>query len=190
MCAALCGVGQPADLFDSGASGSLPRDTSGLFSEGPLMVAPGKRGGQVWRETEISLATTCRHPSNYPQSTQLHYMFSCCFLLLNMAENTKLRVVLLFWVFSDFLSSWISGSPPQKTRGGRVRCGHRGIWGGRWWKTQDSSSCKENFLKCYFVYEFTSAVCSYTTCYKLHLHNDASNNIIMTWSFPILYKHF
>lgn len=96
MCAALCGVGQPADLFDSGASGSLPRDTSGLFSEGPLMVAPGKRGGQVWRETEISLATTCRHPSNYPQSTQLHYMFSCCFLLLNMAENTKLRVVLLF----------------------------------------------------------------------------------------------
>ncbi|CAG02923.1 unnamed protein product, partial [Tetraodon nigroviridis] len=37
---------QPADLFDSGASGSLPRDTSSLFSEGPLVVAPEKRGGQ------------------------------------------------------------------------------------------------------------------------------------------------
>uniref|UniRef100_H3C0M7 Transcription initiation factor TFIID subunit n=1 Tax=Tetraodon nigroviridis TaxID=99883 RepID=H3C0M7_TETNG len=29
---------QPADLFDSGASGSLPRDTSSLFSEGPLSI--------------------------------------------------------------------------------------------------------------------------------------------------------
>uniref|UniRef100_H3D2K4 Transcription initiation factor TFIID subunit n=1 Tax=Tetraodon nigroviridis TaxID=99883 RepID=H3D2K4_TETNG len=38
---------QPADLFDSGASGSLPRDTSSLFSEGPLVVAPEKRGGQA-----------------------------------------------------------------------------------------------------------------------------------------------
>ncbi|TWW74873.1 transcription initiation factor TFIID subunit 1 isoform X11 [Takifugu flavidus] len=37
---------QPADLFDSGASGSLPRETSSLFSEGPLVVAPEKRGGQ------------------------------------------------------------------------------------------------------------------------------------------------
>uniref|UniRef100_A0A671VP97 Transcription initiation factor TFIID subunit n=1 Tax=Sparus aurata TaxID=8175 RepID=A0A671VP97_SPAAU len=37
---------QPADLFDSGASGSLPREPSGLFSEGPLVVAPEKRGGQ------------------------------------------------------------------------------------------------------------------------------------------------
>ncbi|KAJ4929698.1 hypothetical protein JOQ06_018720 [Pogonophryne albipinna] len=37
---------QPADLFDSGASGSLPRDNSSLFSEGPLVVAPEKRGGQ------------------------------------------------------------------------------------------------------------------------------------------------
>uniref|UniRef100_A0A8C4ITH0 Transcription initiation factor TFIID subunit 1 n=1 Tax=Dicentrarchus labrax TaxID=13489 RepID=A0A8C4ITH0_DICLA len=33
---------QPADLFDSGASGSLPRETSSLFSEGPLVVAPEK----------------------------------------------------------------------------------------------------------------------------------------------------
>ncbi|KAM6970648.1 transcription initiation factor TFIID subunit 1 [Aplochiton taeniatus] len=41
---------QPADLFDSGASVSLHRETS-LFSEGPLMTAPEKRGGQVWRET-------------------------------------------------------------------------------------------------------------------------------------------
>ncbi|XP_033954800.1 transcription initiation factor TFIID subunit 1 isoform X1 [Pseudochaenichthys georgianus] len=38
---------QPADLFDSGASGSLPRDNSSLFSEGPLVVAPEKRGGQA-----------------------------------------------------------------------------------------------------------------------------------------------
>uniref|UniRef100_A0A673BPT4 Transcription initiation factor TFIID subunit n=1 Tax=Sphaeramia orbicularis TaxID=375764 RepID=A0A673BPT4_9TELE len=37
---------QPADLFDSGASGSLPRESSSLFSEGPLVVAPEKRGGQ------------------------------------------------------------------------------------------------------------------------------------------------
>uniref|UniRef100_A0A7N6A6W1 Transcription initiation factor TFIID subunit n=1 Tax=Anabas testudineus TaxID=64144 RepID=A0A7N6A6W1_ANATE len=37
---------QPADLFDSGASGSLPREPSSLFSEGPLVVAPEKRGGQ------------------------------------------------------------------------------------------------------------------------------------------------
>uniref|UniRef100_A0A3P8WQU4 Transcription initiation factor TFIID subunit n=1 Tax=Cynoglossus semilaevis TaxID=244447 RepID=A0A3P8WQU4_CYNSE len=37
---------QPADLFDSGASGSLPRQPSSLFSEGPLVVASEKRGGQ------------------------------------------------------------------------------------------------------------------------------------------------
>uniref|UniRef100_A0A668AKV4 TAF1 RNA polymerase II, TATA box binding protein (TBP)-associated factor n=1 Tax=Myripristis murdjan TaxID=586833 RepID=A0A668AKV4_9TELE len=37
---------QPADLFDSGASGSLSRETGSLFSEGPLVVAPEKRGGQ------------------------------------------------------------------------------------------------------------------------------------------------
>ncbi|XP_034034553.1 transcription initiation factor TFIID subunit 1 isoform X3 [Thalassophryne amazonica] len=37
---------QPADLFDSGASTTLPRDTISLFSEGPLVVAPEKRGGQ------------------------------------------------------------------------------------------------------------------------------------------------
>uniref|UniRef100_A0A8D0DEX1 Transcription initiation factor TFIID subunit n=1 Tax=Sander lucioperca TaxID=283035 RepID=A0A8D0DEX1_SANLU len=37
---------QPTDLFDSGASGSLPRETSSIFSEGPLVVAPEKRGGQ------------------------------------------------------------------------------------------------------------------------------------------------
>uniref|UniRef100_A0A671VTW0 Transcription initiation factor TFIID subunit n=1 Tax=Sparus aurata TaxID=8175 RepID=A0A671VTW0_SPAAU len=43
---------QPADLFDSGASGSLPREPSGLFSEGPLVVAPEKRGGQEEEEEE------------------------------------------------------------------------------------------------------------------------------------------
>uniref|UniRef100_A0AAV2J8F7 Transcription initiation factor TFIID subunit n=1 Tax=Knipowitschia caucasica TaxID=637954 RepID=A0AAV2J8F7_KNICA len=37
---------QPVDLFDSAASGSMPRETSSLFSEGPLVVAPEKRGGQ------------------------------------------------------------------------------------------------------------------------------------------------
>ncbi|KAM9788696.1 LOW QUALITY PROTEIN: transcription initiation factor TFIID subunit 1 [Neosynchiropus ocellatus] len=37
---------QPADLFDSGATGSLARETSSLFSEGPLVVAAEKRGGQ------------------------------------------------------------------------------------------------------------------------------------------------
>uniref|UniRef100_A0A665WVX1 Transcription initiation factor TFIID subunit 1 n=1 Tax=Echeneis naucrates TaxID=173247 RepID=A0A665WVX1_ECHNA len=37
---------QPADLFDSGASGSQPREPSSLFSEGPLVVTPEKRGGQ------------------------------------------------------------------------------------------------------------------------------------------------
>uniref|UniRef100_A0A3B3Y252 Transcription initiation factor TFIID subunit n=1 Tax=Poecilia mexicana TaxID=48701 RepID=A0A3B3Y252_9TELE len=37
---------QPADLFDSVASESLPREPSSLFSEGPLLVAPEKRGGQ------------------------------------------------------------------------------------------------------------------------------------------------
>uniref|UniRef100_A0A3Q1CES4 Transcription initiation factor TFIID subunit 1 n=1 Tax=Amphiprion ocellaris TaxID=80972 RepID=A0A3Q1CES4_AMPOC len=43
---------QPADLFDSGASGSLPREPSSLFSEGPLVVAPEKRGGQEEDEEE------------------------------------------------------------------------------------------------------------------------------------------
>uniref|UniRef100_A0A3Q3WTE1 Transcription initiation factor TFIID subunit n=1 Tax=Mola mola TaxID=94237 RepID=A0A3Q3WTE1_MOLML len=43
---------QPADLFDSGASGSLPREPSSLFSEGPLMVAPEKRGGQEEEEED------------------------------------------------------------------------------------------------------------------------------------------
>uniref|UniRef100_A0A3B3UZ45 Transcription initiation factor TFIID subunit n=1 Tax=Poecilia latipinna TaxID=48699 RepID=A0A3B3UZ45_9TELE len=38
---------QPADLFDSVASGSLPREPSSLFSEGPLLVAPEKRGGRL-----------------------------------------------------------------------------------------------------------------------------------------------
>uniref|UniRef100_A0A8C3GCP6 Transcription initiation factor TFIID subunit n=1 Tax=Cyclopterus lumpus TaxID=8103 RepID=A0A8C3GCP6_CYCLU len=38
---------QPAALFDSGASGSLPREPSSLFSEGPLVVAPEKRGGRM-----------------------------------------------------------------------------------------------------------------------------------------------
>uniref|UniRef100_G3QAL9 Transcription initiation factor TFIID subunit n=1 Tax=Gasterosteus aculeatus aculeatus TaxID=481459 RepID=G3QAL9_GASAC len=38
---------QPADLFDSGASGSLHRETSSLFFEGPLVVSPEKRGGQA-----------------------------------------------------------------------------------------------------------------------------------------------
>ncbi|KAK7925576.1 hypothetical protein WMY93_007886 [Mugilogobius chulae] len=37
---------QPVDLFESGASGSMARETSSLFSEGPLVVAPEKRGGQ------------------------------------------------------------------------------------------------------------------------------------------------
>lgn len=69
VCAAVCCVVQPADLFDSGPSGSLPRETSSLFSEGPLVVTPEKRGGQVWRETEISLATTCHLSStNQPPS--------------------------------------------------------------------------------------------------------------------------
>ncbi|XP_028321728.1 transcription initiation factor TFIID subunit 1 isoform X2 [Gouania willdenowi] len=37
---------QPADLFDSGASGSQPiREPSCLFSEGPLVVTAEKRGG-------------------------------------------------------------------------------------------------------------------------------------------------
>uniref|UniRef100_A0A4W6FV09 Transcription initiation factor TFIID subunit n=1 Tax=Lates calcarifer TaxID=8187 RepID=A0A4W6FV09_LATCA len=43
---------QPADLFDSGASGSLPREPSSLFSEGPLVVAPEKRGGQEEEDDE------------------------------------------------------------------------------------------------------------------------------------------
>uniref|UniRef100_A0A8D0DEW5 Transcription initiation factor TFIID subunit n=1 Tax=Sander lucioperca TaxID=283035 RepID=A0A8D0DEW5_SANLU len=43
---------QPTDLFDSGASGSLPRETSSIFSEGPLVVAPEKRGGQEEEEEE------------------------------------------------------------------------------------------------------------------------------------------
>uniref|UniRef100_A0AAQ5YEE7 Transcription initiation factor TFIID subunit n=1 Tax=Amphiprion ocellaris TaxID=80972 RepID=A0AAQ5YEE7_AMPOC len=43
---------QPADLFDSGASGSLPREPSSLFSEGPLVVAPEKRGGQEEEEED------------------------------------------------------------------------------------------------------------------------------------------
>uniref|UniRef100_A0A672JP04 Transcription initiation factor TFIID subunit n=1 Tax=Salarias fasciatus TaxID=181472 RepID=A0A672JP04_SALFA len=43
---------QPADLFDSGPSGSLPREPSGLFSEGPLVVAPEKRGGQEEEDEE------------------------------------------------------------------------------------------------------------------------------------------
>uniref|UniRef100_A0A3Q1FX94 Transcription initiation factor TFIID subunit n=1 Tax=Acanthochromis polyacanthus TaxID=80966 RepID=A0A3Q1FX94_9TELE len=43
---------QPADLFDSGASGSLPREPSSLFSEGPLVVTPEKRGGQEEDEEE------------------------------------------------------------------------------------------------------------------------------------------
>uniref|UniRef100_A0A3P8RZU8 Transcription initiation factor TFIID subunit n=1 Tax=Amphiprion percula TaxID=161767 RepID=A0A3P8RZU8_AMPPE len=43
---------QPADLFDSGPSGSLPREPSSLFSEGPLVVAPEKRGGQEEDEDE------------------------------------------------------------------------------------------------------------------------------------------
>uniref|UniRef100_A0A3Q3KDS3 Transcription initiation factor TFIID subunit 1 n=1 Tax=Monopterus albus TaxID=43700 RepID=A0A3Q3KDS3_MONAL len=43
---------QPADLFDSGASGSLPREPSSLFSEGPLVIAPEKRGGQEEEEEE------------------------------------------------------------------------------------------------------------------------------------------
>uniref|UniRef100_A0A668AKN9 Transcription initiation factor TFIID subunit n=1 Tax=Myripristis murdjan TaxID=586833 RepID=A0A668AKN9_9TELE len=45
---------QPADLFDSGASGSLSRETGSLFSEGPLVVAPEKRGGQEEGEDEGS----------------------------------------------------------------------------------------------------------------------------------------
>ncbi|KAF3841234.1 hypothetical protein F7725_007096 [Dissostichus mawsoni] len=36
----------PGRTHRSGASGSLPRDNSSLFSEGPLVVAPEKRGGQ------------------------------------------------------------------------------------------------------------------------------------------------
>uniref|UniRef100_A0A668AYY8 Transcription initiation factor TFIID subunit n=1 Tax=Myripristis murdjan TaxID=586833 RepID=A0A668AYY8_9TELE len=44
----------PADLFDSGASGSLSRETGSLFSEGPLVVAPEKRGGQEEGEDEGS----------------------------------------------------------------------------------------------------------------------------------------
>uniref|UniRef100_A0A3P9CGZ3 Transcription initiation factor TFIID subunit n=1 Tax=Maylandia zebra TaxID=106582 RepID=A0A3P9CGZ3_9CICH len=43
---------QPADLFDSGASGSLPREPSSLFSEGPLVGGPEKRGGQEEEEEE------------------------------------------------------------------------------------------------------------------------------------------
>ncbi|XP_051902895.1 transcription initiation factor TFIID subunit 1 isoform X2 [Hippocampus zosterae] len=39
-------IAQPADLFDSGASGPS-RAPSGLFSDGPLVVASEKRGGQV-----------------------------------------------------------------------------------------------------------------------------------------------
>lgn len=96
MCAALCGVGQPADLFDSGASGSLPRETGSLFSEGPLVVGPEKRGGQVWRETEIRL-TTAGHPSsNYPQSKLSHAR------TLQIRLHCKLRVVLCASVLSAF----------------------------------------------------------------------------------------
>uniref|UniRef100_A0A665WVD7 Transcription initiation factor TFIID subunit n=1 Tax=Echeneis naucrates TaxID=173247 RepID=A0A665WVD7_ECHNA len=43
---------QPADLFDSGASGSQPREPSSLFSEGPLVVTPEKRGGRRPGEEE------------------------------------------------------------------------------------------------------------------------------------------
>lgn len=103
VCTALCGVGQPADLFDSGASGSLPREPSSLFSEGPLVVAPEKRGGQVWRETEIRLETTRHLSSDYPQSTRLVYM-PCCSsckisytrgLQITLKSKGELRVVIL-----------------------------------------------------------------------------------------------
>lgn len=91
MCAALCGVGQPADAFDSGASGSQPREPSSLFSEGPLVVAPEKRGGQVRRETEIRLAATCHLSSNDPQGTELDVRRRFCLLELTLSLTPDLR---------------------------------------------------------------------------------------------------
>lgn len=87
VCASLCGVGQPADLFDSGASGSLPRETS-LFSEGPLVVAPEKRGGQVWRERKNGLLNFLRAPG----------FLKNWFLTL---QQCRLNTFLLVQVFSD-----------------------------------------------------------------------------------------
>uniref|UniRef100_A0A3Q3FTA2 Transcription initiation factor TFIID subunit n=1 Tax=Kryptolebias marmoratus TaxID=37003 RepID=A0A3Q3FTA2_KRYMA len=61
---------QPADLFDSVASGSLPREPSGLFSEGPLVVAPEKRGGQ----DEVDEDEERQHGrSNHPVQSSVLY---------------------------------------------------------------------------------------------------------------------
>uniref|UniRef100_A0A673BUR7 Transcription initiation factor TFIID subunit n=1 Tax=Sphaeramia orbicularis TaxID=375764 RepID=A0A673BUR7_9TELE len=62
---------QPADLFDSGASGSLPRESSSLFSEGPLVVAPEKRGGQEEDEDEEDEGEDGR--SNRPAQSSVLY---------------------------------------------------------------------------------------------------------------------
>uniref|UniRef100_A0A3B4ZBQ9 Transcription initiation factor TFIID subunit n=1 Tax=Stegastes partitus TaxID=144197 RepID=A0A3B4ZBQ9_9TELE len=63
---------QPADLFDSGASGSLPREPSSLFSEGPLVVAPEKRGGQEEDEDDDEEEGDSRR-SNRPAQASVLY---------------------------------------------------------------------------------------------------------------------
>uniref|UniRef100_M4AAG9 Transcription initiation factor TFIID subunit n=1 Tax=Xiphophorus maculatus TaxID=8083 RepID=M4AAG9_XIPMA len=59
---------QPADLFDSVASGSLPREPSSLFSEGPLLVAPEKRGGRLHDDDERGHGR-----SNHPAQSSVLY---------------------------------------------------------------------------------------------------------------------
>lgn len=125
--ATVCGVGQPADLFDSVASGSLPREPSSLFSEGPLLVAPEKRGGQVWRETH---ATS-------PQ-TFLRALGNLFYLLAKNVVQYKAFFNIICFHFSKaglfviiFVSFWLSGTAHEETRRGGLRCGHRGLRGGR-----------------------------------------------------------
>uniref|UniRef100_A0A096M2V1 Transcription initiation factor TFIID subunit n=1 Tax=Poecilia formosa TaxID=48698 RepID=A0A096M2V1_POEFO len=63
---------QPADLFDSVASGSLPREPSSLFSEGPLLVAPEKRGGQQAEDADGDLEDEDDEVTHPAQSSVLY----------------------------------------------------------------------------------------------------------------------
>lgn len=120
-CRSVFGAGQPADLLDSVASGSLPRESSGLFSEEPLVVAPEKRGGQVWRESKKRLTTTCHLSSVHPQSfTVLFFYIFLCKSCLVVALHLSASGVILFSCY--FL--WLSGTAWQETWRGRLRCGY------------------------------------------------------------------
>lgn len=104
---------QPADLFDSGASGSLPRETSSLFSEGPLVVAPEKRGGQVWRERKMGF------------NRLVNFLQAPAFLKYFSLHNTECQTLFSLSKCPQTFLLCPSGTPPQETRGGRVRRGHR-----------------------------------------------------------------